>query len=66
MLVASFLVRPGEFSETHNLFTLYDSVPIPAAAFNWDLLNRLPRSKEAVELRYGQGKREDRAECVKC
>ena len=68
-LKALMVQRTGEFKETHDLFLLYDfhkKIPAPPPAFNRGLLKRLPRWKEAAALRYGQGKREHRADCVEC
>ena len=57
--------QAGTFKETHNLFFLYDGAN-PAPAFKRDLLKQMPDWKETVALRYGQGSRESRANCLKC
>jgi len=54
--------RTGAFEETHDLFRLYDAVLSPPPAFSRDLLKRMPRWQEAVELRYGQGPRKSVSE----
>ena len=68
-LKALMVQRTGEFKTSHDLFFLYDfhkEIPAPLPEFNRDLLKRLPRWKETADLRYGQGTREDRADCVEC
>ena len=59
----------NDFTETHDLFDLYDKVKNasmgPAPKFKRHLLKRLPRWKEAVDLRYGHGNRDDRTDCAK-
>lgn len=54
--------QTGTFIETHDLFRLYDALT-PAPGFSRDLLNHLPRWKEMMNLRYGQGTPQNRAEC---
>ncbi len=58
--------RTGTFRETHDLFLLYDDLGSQPPDFSRDLLKRLPRSGEMSQLRYGQGTRQSRAECVSC
>ncbi|MES3150935.1 HEPN domain-containing protein [Sphingomonas faeni] len=48
--------RHGRFSQTHDLFALFDEID-PAPPFDRRLLNRLPRWKDSANMRYGQGER---------
>ena len=55
----------GTFKQTHDLFVLYDTMAT-APKFERDLLKQMPQWKESAEMRYGQGRRENRLECLKC
>jgi hypothetical protein len=56
----------GRFTETHDLFVLWDRVPAPGPAFSRDTLKAIPRWEEMISLRYGQGAREDITEWFGC
>jgi hypothetical protein len=47
--------RAGAFTETHDLFTLYDRVPSMPPSFARSELSKLPNWQRMVELRYGGG-----------
>ena len=55
----------GKFNPIHDLFVLYDGTS-PPPALKRDLLKRVPRWEETIDLRYGQGNRNNRTECMKC
>ncbi len=55
--------QAGTFKETHDLFLLYDGAQ-PPPAFQRNLLMSVPRWKETIDLRYGQGDRDSRTECL--
>jgi len=44
----------GEYTETHDLFYLYDRLPEPPAGLQRDLLRQVPRWQDVADLRYGQ------------
>lgn len=46
----------GRFSEHHDLFILFDEVNSHLQGFDRNRLKRLPRWKEMVSMRYGQGR----------
>lgn len=59
--------KTGKFTETHDLFTLWDRIPEADAAFPRDLLKSIPRSREEMSnLRYSLGDRDDVAEWFDC
>ena len=49
----------NEFTETHDLFTLWDQISDADAAFTRDLLKIVPRWREMMDLRYSLGERDD-------
>lgn len=63
VLKALLQQQTGTFPETHDLYRLYDGAA-PAPKVSRDLLKRLPRWEETMDLRYGQGVKVNRAEAV--
>lgn len=57
------LQQTGTFTETHDLFVLYDRITQPPPSCTRDTLKGVPRWEEMIDLRYGQGSRTDVGEC---
>tara|TARA_R110002051_G_scaffold269600_1_gene329800 strand:+ start:12459 stop:13463 length:1005 start_codon:yes stop_codon:yes gene_type:complete len=47
--------RAGSFTETHDLFVLYDRIPGPSLEMPRRLLNQLPNWERMADFRYGDG-----------
>lgn len=58
--------KTGNFTETHDLFLLWDDIPDAHAALPREVLEIVPRGKELMNLRYSQGERHDLMEWFGC